>query len=69
MRHSVDSLTENLHRFADTTTNEMQRSLPNPDECMRMSEPVEGIKDGEDGIEEAGDMIVYVAGFLAIYGW
>jgi type IV secretion system protein VirD4 len=30
--------------------------------------PVKGMKDGRDVIEEAGDMIIYVAGFPAIYG-
>jgi type IV secretion system protein VirD4 len=56
------------HSSRTTTTHEMQRSLLTPDECMRMPGPVKGIKDGQDVIEEAGDMIVYVAGFPAIYG-
>ena len=33
-----------------------------------MPGPVKGTKDGRDVIEEAGDMIIYVAGFPAIYG-
>ena len=33
-----------------------------------MPGPVKGMKDGRDVIEEAGDMIIYVAGFPAIYG-
>ena len=51
-----------------TTTQEMQRSLLTVDECLRMPGPTKGFKDGQDVIEEAGDMIVYVAGFPAIYG-
>ncbi len=36
-----------------------------PDECLRMPGPIKGA----DGlIEKAGDMMVYVAGFPAIYG-
>ena len=33
-----------------------------------MPGPVKGVKDGNDVIESAGDMIIYVAGFPAIYG-
>lgn len=51
-----------------TTTHEIQRPLLTLDECLRMQGPVKGLKDGQDVIEEAGDMIVYVAGFPAIYG-
>ncbi|MEP6606907.1 MAG: type IV secretory system conjugative DNA transfer family protein, partial [Nitrosospira sp.] len=47
---------------------EVQRSLLTVDECLRMPGPVKGVKDGQDVIEKAGDMIVYVAGFPAIYG-
>lgn len=50
------------------TMQEMQRSLLTVDECLRMPGPVKGERDGEDVIEEPGDMIVYVAGFPAIYG-
>lgn len=50
------------------TTQEIQRSLLTVDECLRMPGPVKGVKDGQDVIEAAGDMIVYVAGFPAIYG-
>ncbi len=38
------------------------------DECLRMPGPVKGVKDGRDVIESPGDMIIYVAGFPAIYG-
>ncbi|QDF68707.1 conjugal transfer protein TraG (plasmid) [Shewanella sp. SNU WT4] len=41
-----------------------KRTLLTPDECMRLPAPV---KQGKD-IVEAGDMIIYVAGYPAIYG-
>lgn len=47
------------------TTQEVQRALLTADECLRMPGPV---KNGADQIEEGGDMIVYVAGYPAIYG-
>jgi type IV secretion system protein VirD4 len=47
------------------TTQEVQRPLLTPDECLRMPGPK---KDAEGQITEAGDMVVYVAGFPAIYG-
>lgn len=46
------------------TTQEVQRPLLTPDECQRMPGPK---KEGEV-IVDAGDMVVYVAGFPAIYG-
>jgi type IV secretion system protein VirD4 len=50
------------------TTQETQRPLLTVDECLRMPGPKKGIRDGKDVIEEAGDMVVYVAGYPAIYG-
>lgn len=47
------------------TVQEVQRPLLTPDECLRMPGPVKG--DSGD-IEEPGDMVVYVAGYPAIYG-
>jgi len=47
------------------TIQEVQRPLLTPDECLRMPGPVKG---AEGLIEKAGDMVVYVAGFPAIYG-
>jgi len=47
------------------TTQEVQRSLLTPDECLRMPGPK---KDPVGQITEAGDMVIYVAGFPAIYG-
>ena len=47
------------------TIQEVQRPLLTPDECLRMPGPK---KDAAGGISEAGDMVVYVAGFPAIYG-
>jgi type IV secretion system protein VirD4 len=46
------------------TIQEVQRPLLTVDECMRMPGPK---KEGEL-IVEAGDMVVYVAGYPAIYG-
>ncbi|MDF7677043.1 type IV secretory system conjugative DNA transfer family protein [Neisseriaceae bacterium ESL0693] len=47
------------------TFQEVQRPLLTPDECLRMPGPRK-LATGE--IEEAGDMVVYVAGYPAIYG-
>lgn len=47
------------------TVQETQRALLTPDECMRMPAPK---KNGSGDIEEAGDMLVYVAGYPMIYG-
>lgn len=47
------------------TTTEVQRPLLTVDEALRMPGPK---KDPSGAIEEAGDMVVYVAGYPAIYG-
>jgi type IV secretion system protein VirD4 len=47
------------------TTQEVQRPLLTPDECLRMPGPQ---KDSHGQILEPGDMVIYVAGFPAIYG-
>jgi type IV secretion system protein VirD4 len=47
------------------TIQEVQRPLLTPDECLRMPGPV---KTDSGDIAEAGDMVVYVAGYPAIYG-
>lgn len=47
------------------TTQEVQRALLTVDECLRMPGPK---KNGAGEIEVAGDMVVYVAGYPAIYG-
>jgi type IV secretion system protein VirD4 len=50
---------------ASHTYQEVQRPLLTPDECLRMP----GAKKDADGkIIEAGDMVIYVAGYPAIYG-
>lgn len=46
------------------TTQEISRALLTTDECLRMPGPIKE----DDLIKEAGDMVVYVAGFPAIYG-
>jgi type IV secretion system protein VirD4 len=50
---------------SSVTMQEVQRPLLTPDECLRMPGPK---KDQNDLIVEAGDMVVYCAGFPAIYG-
>jgi len=47
------------------TIQEVQRPLLTADECLRMPGP---LKNANGDIDEAGDMIVYVAGYPAIYG-
>ncbi|AJE23499.1 MULTISPECIES: type IV secretory system conjugative DNA transfer family protein [Azotobacter] len=47
------------------TIQEVQRPLLTPDECLRMPGP---LKIASGDISEAGDMVVYVAGYPAIYG-
>lgn len=53
------------HTQESRTHQEVQRPLLTPDECLRMPGPK---KDAEGHITEAGDMVIYVAGFPAIYG-
>ncbi|WP_028389294.1 type IV secretory system conjugative DNA transfer family protein, partial [Legionella fairfieldensis] len=50
---------------ASRTFQESQRPLLTDDECLRMPGPK---KNAEGLIEEAGDMVIYAAGFPAIYG-
>ena len=47
------------------TMQEVQRPLLTPDECLRMPGP---IKSAAGDITQAGDMVVYMAGYPAIYG-
>jgi type IV secretion system protein VirD4 len=47
------------------TFQEVQRPLLTPDECLRMPGPV---KSAEGEIESPGDMVIYIAGYPAIYG-
>lgn len=54
-----------MHGQVSKTTQEIQRPLLTPDECLRMPGPV---KRADGMIDEAGDMVVYVAGYPAIYG-
>jgi type IV secretion system protein VirD4 len=44
---------------------EVQRPLLTPDECMRLAGPK---KDAQGQITEAGDMLIFAAGFAPIYG-
>jgi type IV secretion system protein VirD4 len=59
--HRASMLLGNVSR----TTHEVQRPLLTPDECMRMQGPV---KDDHGMIEKPGDMLVFMAGYPAIYG-
>jgi type IV secretion system protein VirD4 len=54
-----------LGTHVSTTMQKVQRPLLTPDECLRMPGPK---KDVNGLITEAGDMVVYCAGFPAIYG-
>lgn len=57
--------TSAMHSNVSRTTQETQRPLLTDDECLRMPGP----KKAADGkIKQAGDMVVYVAGYPAIYG-
>ena len=47
------------------TLQEVQRPLLTVDECLRMPGPQ---KNDEELIEKPGDMVIYVAGYPAIYG-
>lgn len=47
------------------TIQETQRPLLTPDECLRMPGPV---KSAAGDITQPGDMVVYMAGYPAIYG-
>ena len=54
-----------MHGNVTRTMQEIQRPLLTPDECLRMTGPE---KDESGRIAKAGDMIIYVAGYPAIYG-
>jgi type IV secretion system protein VirD4 len=65
-----EQVTTSGNRFGNLTgvsktLHEVQRPLLTPDECQRMPGPK---KDHNGMITEAGDMVVYCAGFPAIYG-
>lgn len=54
-----------MHGNVTRTLQETQRALLTPDECLRMPGPQ---KDASGYISQPGDMIIYAAGFPAIYG-
>ena len=54
-----------MHGNVTRTMQETQRPLLTPDECLRMTSPE---KDAGGKITKPGDMIIYVAGYPAIYG-
>lgn len=57
--------TATMHGQVSRTFQEVQRPLLTPDECLRMPGPK---KNDKGEIEEAGDMVIYVTGYPAIYG-
>ena len=54
-----------MHGHVTRTLQETQRALLTPDECMRLPGAT---KDANGRISKPGDMIIYVAGYPAIYG-
>jgi type IV secretion system protein VirD4 len=66
-----EQITTSGHRTAammghvSRTIQEVQRALLTPDECLRMPGPR---KNAAGEIEDAGDMVISVAGYPAIYG-
>lgn len=54
-----------MHKNVSRSYQETKRALLTPDEALRMPGPK---KNDKGDIVEAGDMIIYVAGFPAIYG-
>jgi type IV secretion system protein VirD4 len=54
-----------MHGHVTRTLQETQRALMTPDECMRLPGAV---KDASGRITKPGDMIIYAAGYPAIYG-
>jgi type IV secretion system protein VirD4 len=64
-RTAIFPQTRGLGVQTATVMQGVQRPLLTPDECLRMPGPK---KDEHDIITQAGDMVVYCAGFPAIYG-
>ncbi|MFY8352923.1 type IV secretory system conjugative DNA transfer family protein [Pseudoalteromonas sp. SSM20] len=54
-----------MHSNVSKTQQETARALLTEDECLRMPAPK---KDAKGMIKESGDMVIYVAGYPAIYG-
>jgi type IV secretion system protein VirD4 len=50
---------------ASVQMREVARPLLTPDECMRLKGP---LKDESGRITEPGDMLIFVAGYNAVYG-
>ena len=65
IKEQVTRSERGLGAQTSTTMHEVQRPLLTPDECLRMPGPR---KNAQDPITEPGDMVVYCAGFPAIYG-
>ena len=65
VKEAVTRSGRGLGAQVSTTMQEVQRPLLTPDECLRMPGPK---KDEQGRIVSAGDMVVYCAGFPAVYG-
>lgn len=64
VKKSVTKSGKGVNISTSTTLQEVQRPLLTPDECMRLKGAT---KVGND-IKEAGDMLIFSAGYPAIYG-
>lgn len=65
VKKSVTKSGKGLNISSSVTMQEVQRALLTPDECMRLK----GAKKAPNGdIKESGDMLIFVAGYPAIYG-
>ena len=65
VKKSITKSGKGLSSSSSVTMQEVQRPLLTPDECMRLK----GARKTPSGdIKEAGDMLIFVAGYPAIYG-
>ncbi len=65
VKESITKSGSGFNVSTSRTIQEVQRPLLTPDECMRLPSPK---KNDKGDIIEAGDMLIFVAGFPAIYG-
>lgn len=65
VKKSITRSGKGVNKNDSVTMQEVQRPLLTPDECMRLKGATKNTK-GE--ITEAGDMLIFVAGYPAIYG-
>ena len=65
VKESITKSGSGFNTSTSRTMQEVQRPLLTPDECLRLPSPK---KNDRGDIVEAGDMLIFVAGFPAIYG-